>query len=53
MTPTNTNNYYHSRGITVQRCVCQCQELGLNPANWANLSAAFEILKTQYALRNY
>jgi len=45
------DNYYHKRGIRVRDCVRVCRELGLNPANWSHLSAAFEILKTKYALR--
>lgn len=45
------DNYYHKRGITIRACKRVCNELGLNPANWSHLSAAFEILKTKYALR--
>lgn len=45
------NDYYHSRGITPTACKKVCWQLGLNPAYWNHLSAAFEILKTKYALR--
>lgn len=39
-------NYFHRRGIKVRDVVRICrEELGLNPACWNHLSAAFEIAK--------
>lgn len=45
------DNYYHRRGIKIRDCVRVCKDLGLNPACWSHLSAAFEILKTKHALQ--
>jgi len=44
------NNFYHKRGIKPKDCVKVCSDLGLNPAYWNHLKAAFEILKVKYAL---
>lgn len=42
------NNYWHNRGIKIEIVVSICRdELGLNPACWNHLNAAYEIAKAR------
>lgn len=47
----NDNNYWSKRGIKVATVVAICDELGLNPAFWNHLNAAYEIAKTRIIYR--